>query len=455
MNYSGPWTSRAIALPLIVFITAFLALGSAFAQVQSEMRVFSDSFISPAFEATQKTSYQFVGAKLKSAAFAEEDLKMDISGGVALGAPLLNYLNIGEFYAQNRQSQTESFYLGRKRMLWSELDARWDLGVWEPLFKWNPLSPERQGLTGLFWQVDKPYYTLMLFASPFYLPDQGPSFEIQNGSFIRGNPWFRRPPESIRIWEEATGIDYTFQKPNETEVVLQNSFGMKVSGGDPEGFRGQLSYVYKPMNQLAIGYEGNLDVSQLKGAVEIQPQVVYHSLVGADASYNFSRLRLGFSGLADRPNKEKVFEEQWTHPEFSDALLVSSYIEWRTNSWGLILQHLDIFGGKVTETGDLASPNRAALMTRYPFQQAQQLSVMTNYQFRQGRRLVAKLTVTHSDRNNFDLVQLSSRLRLSDLWSVFGEMQMVRAGNVTISNQNEISQFVNNDRLLIGAAYVF
>ncbi|WP_415061984.1 hypothetical protein [Bdellovibrio sp.] len=440
---------------LLGMLLTLLGPLSAFAQVQTEMRLFSDSFISPSFEATQKTNYQFVGAQIKTDPFSDENLKMDVAGGVAMGAPLLNYLNISEFYVQNRQNETETFYLGRKRMLWNELDARWDLGVWEPLFKWNPLSPERQGLTGIFWQVDKPFYTLMLFASPFYLPDQGPSFEIENGSFVKGNPWFRRPPESIRIWSEATAIDYRFEKPNEAQVVLQNSFGLKLSFGDPQGLRAQVGYTYKPANQLAIGYEGNLDVGQLKGAVDLQPQVYYHSLAGMDVTYKVQHIRMGISGMMDRPNKDNIFEEKWTHPLFEDAFLVSPFIEWNNGRWGVTLQHLEISGGDVKEEGELANPNRAALMTRYPYQQAQQIAFLTNYDFGKSRRLVGKLSYTHSQKNDFDLIRLSSRFRLSNLWSLIGEMQMVKAGALTASNQNEIAQFVNNDRLMIGAAYVF
>lgn len=446
---------RALFFVFLTTTVLFFWSGPLWAQVQTEMRLFSDSFLSPDFEATQKTNYQFVGAQLKTDPFTEDILKMDISGGVALGAPLLNYLNISEIYVQNRQSETETFYIGRKRMLWNELDGRWDLGVWEPLFKWNPLSPEHQGLTGLFWQVDKPFYTLTLFASPIFVPDQGPSFEIENGSFVRGNPWFRRPPESIRIWSEATAIDYRFDRPNESQVVIQNSFGMKLTFGDPQGLRTQLSYANKPANQLAVGYEGNLDVSKLKGAVDLQPQVFYHSLTGLDVTYRSDKFRMGLSSLLDRPNKDMTFESKWTHPVLQDALLVSPFVEWSNGSIGWSLQHLEVYGGKVSEKGDLADPKRAALMVRYPFQQAQQVAFIFNQTLGKKRRLLSKISLTHSEKNSFDLIRVSARLRLSGLWSLVGEAQLVRADMLTPENQNEIAQFVNNDRFMLGAAYVF
>jgi hypothetical protein len=455
MNCEYQHPSRGSILFAIMAALFLLGPISALAQVKTEMRLLSDSFVSPDFEATQKTNYQFVGAQLKTDPFTDEVLKMDLSGGVALGAPLMNYLNIGEFYVQTRQGDEATFYLGRKHMNWSELDARWDLGVWEPLFKWNPLSPERQGLTGLFWQVDKPYYTLSLFGSFLYIPDQGPSFEIENGSFVKGNPWFRRPPESIRIWQEATAIEYNFEKPDESQIVLQNSFGMKVSVGDPQALRAQLSYAYKPSNQLAIGYDGNLDLSKQKGVVDLEPQVFYHSLIGADVSYRVDGFRMGVSGIYDRPSQDQIFEEKWTHPVFEPATLISPFVEWSNARWGMSIQHIDILGGKVTEVGEYANPERAPLMTRYPYYQAQQIALMTNWGFKKNRRLVSKLSLTHSEKNDFDLIRVSARFRLSGLWSLMGEAQLVKAGPATVDNQNEIAQYVNNDRVMLGAAYAF
>lgn len=443
-------------IKLIIALWALISPPAVFAQVRTEMKVFSDSFISPDFEATQKTSYQFVGAQLKTDSLAQTPLKMNIYGGVAVGAPLLNYLNISEFYVQTHQNQEESFFIGRKMSQWNELDARWDLGVWEPLFKWNPLSPERQGLTGLFWQIEKPRYSMMLFASPFYVPDQGPSFEIENGSFVKGNPWFRRPPESIRIWSQATQIDYRFQRPEESQIVLQNSFGGRLAFGDTkQGLRTQLSYAYKPMNQLSLGYQGSLDMGQLKGVVDLQPQVIYHSLAGADLTYKTNSLTLGVSGMWDRPMKEAGFTEEWTYSVFSDAVLVSPFVEFRQSAWGLTLQHLDIFGGKITEKGELADPARVPLMSRYPYQQADQLSVLTNFNLGKSRRLQTKVSYLYSAKNEFELIRMQARLRISAMWSFISEAQLVKAESLSAENQNEIAQFVNNDRLMVGAAYVF
>lgn len=455
MPFGSRFLARIFFKSLFGIVLSTLSPFRAVAQVQTEMRFYSDSFISSDFEATEKNNYQFVGAQLKTDSLSQDVVQMNITGGVAVGAPLLNYLNISEFYFQSSQTDDEYFYFGRKRMHWNELDSRWDLGVWEPLFKWNPLSPEHQGLSGIFWQANKPMYSLMLFASPFYIPDQGPSFEIQDGTFVRGNPWFRRPPESIRLWSEATAIDYRFNMPDEVQIVMQKSFGTKVAFGNPNGLNAQLSYIYKPSNQLAIGYDGNLDVGKLKGAVELKPQVFYHSLTGADVSYRIGETHFGLSAIWDNPDNNDHFDEKWTHPLFNDAMMWTPFFQWSGRFWSVSFQHLDVIGGEVTESGDLADPRRAALMVRYPFQQAEKLTLTSHHYFRKNRQVQSKLSLTHSQKNDFDLLQASARVHLSPAWSVLGEMQLVRAGIPKPDNQNTISQFVNNDRMMLGAVYVF
>lgn len=445
---------KRIWMLISLFVGISTSYSVAQAEMVSEMKLFSDSFVSPAFEATEKSSYQFLGANIKTGNFSDDVVKMDVSGGVAMGAPLLNYFNISELYVDVQTGDADRLYIGRKRLLWSELDTRWDLGLWEPLFRWNPLAPEHQGLVGLFWQVDRPYYTVTLYGSPFFVPDQGPSFEIKNGSFVRGNPWFRRPPESIRIFSENTQIDYHFDQPNESEIVMHSSFGGKISFGDPKGFRLQASYIYKPSNQLAIGYDGTLDIPADRGDVELQPQVFYHSLAGLDLTYKITNWRFGLSAIHDRPNQDDIFDSRWTHPTFESATLITPFIEWENPLMAFTLQRLDVIGGKVTEVGEFAKKDRAPLMNRYPFRQATQVAALSSFNFGQGRRLFLKGSYIQSDLNDFKILRLNSRLKLSSLWSMFGEAQLVEAGPVTVSNQNDISQFVNNDRVLLGVSYV-
>jgi hypothetical protein len=441
-------------------LLAFLGLGvfgtNAEAQLRSDIRLFSDSFISPAFEANQKANYQFIGMSLKSNPFTEDAIKMDIEGAVAFGAPLLNYLNISEAYFQNKQSDSEKLIIGRKLMNWNDLDARWDFGLWQPLFQWNPISAEQQGLSGIFWQAERPDYAITIFASPIFIPNQGPTFEVADGAFVRGNPWFRRPPESVRIIEEVTQVEYNFERPDETEVVLHTSYGARLSFGNAESLMAQLSYLYKPSNELAIGYSSVLDTSRLRGLVDLKPQVFYHSLSGFDVSHRVGMLRYGASAVLDRPQKDLEFEDKWTHPEFKDAVLTSPFIELIGSHFTFSLQSLNVYGGEVTEVGDdIATQDRAPLTIRYPFQQAVKLALDTRHLLKNNRRLTTRTSYTISDKNDFEYLQWKLNYRLSSLWTGFTELELVRASDMTAQNQNEIAQYKNLDRFMIGAAYVF
>lgn len=446
---------QAVFLLILVLISSLGVSLEAKAEIRTEMKLFSDSFISSSFEATEKTNYQFIGAHLKTLEPSEDILHLDIAGGAAFGAPLLNYLNFSEFYVDLPIAEEQSLSIGRKRDNWSDLDARWELGIWEPLFKWNPLSPDRQGLLGVFWDVDKKDFGISLFASPLYLPDEGPSFEIENGQFVNGNPWFQRPPDTLRLFNETARIQYRFEKPNESQIVLQRSFGGKLRLGDPQALRFQLSYMYKPANQLALGYDGVLDIPTNSGIVDLQPAVFYHSLTGADLSYKLGHFRFGTSVTIDRPSQSKIFEDKWTHPVFEDATLWSNFIEFEMRSFKTYLQRLDITGGRTREEGDLASPNRRAMMVRYRFYQATEVGLVGQYAFSRHRRLTSGISMARSDQNDFSLVKFNGKLKLSQLWALYSELQLISAGPLTQENQNEIAQFANNDRFLVGVIYVF
>lgn len=440
---------------MALFSGLWLLGGMAQAQLRSDLRVFSDSFISPAFETNQKTNYQFAGLSLKSSPYLDEAIKMDIEGAVAFGAPLLNYLNISEVYYQARLSENEKITFGRRLMTWNELDSRWNFGLWQPLFQWNPLNSQPQGLSGLFWQADRENYAVTIFASPIFIPNQGPTFEISNGTFVRGNPWFRRPPESIRIFQEVTQVDYNFERPNETQVVFQTSYGARLMFGSPEAMMAQFSYMYKPSNELAIGYDGLLDTGKLRGLVNLKPQVFYHTLSGLDLAHRFGSIRYGVSGVYDRPQKDIEFNERWTRPEFKDAALVSPFVEFMAPKFVVSLQSLNVYGGEVQEVGDMASADRAALTMRYPFQQAYKISLDTRHVLKNMRRLTTRVSYTLSSKNDFEYIQWGLNYRLSSLWTAFTELELVRAGELSAQNQNEIAQFKNLDRFMVGAAYVF
>ncbi|MFP5519554.1 MAG: hypothetical protein ACLGGX_06595 [Bdellovibrionia bacterium] len=424
-------------------------------QVVSELRLFSDSFVSTNFAATEKSDYQFFGAHLKTDPSEKAHMQMDISGAVAFGAPLLNFINISEFYYLQDLTSEQKLIIGRHKYDWSRLDRDWNFGLWEPLFKWNPLAAQRQGLSGIFWNVHRPQFQLTLFASPLYIPDQGPSYEISEGKFVRGNPWFRSPPEEIRIFGENTRINYNILTPNEADIVLQSSYGGRLLLGSSDSFLATLSYMYKPANQLALGYDGQLSLNSSSGEVEVQPAVFYHSLLGGDISYRWQHFEMGVSSSLEKPQNEKLFEEGWTVPTFTEATLTSVFasFEWRNTVFAV--QWLDVQGGQVQEVGEFASSERRALTTRYPFRSAGQVSIKNQLRFSKGRGLTTQVSALNSPGEGFSLVRGQAQAELSRLWSFYGELQFVKQEKDIETVTSELAQFANNDRFMLGVSYVF
>jgi len=442
----------------IFIVLSLLAGAQALAQaLTSELRLQQDSFVSPNFEATSKNNYQFMGLHLRSREPGKSIINIDLRGLFAFDAPQMNSLNVPDLYYMNEQEiDRTTLVIGRKREKWSELDDRWNLGVFEPVYKWNPLNPENQGLTGLFWFVEKESTSFTIYASPLYIPNQGPSFEInEQGEFVRSNPWFRRPPDSIKIFQEVSKLEYDFQKPNEASVVMQSSFASRLTIGEKEGFQAQASYAYKPMNQLALAYDGVLDISKDRGTVELLPLVVFHALTGLDMKYARKSWRIGISAIYDKPQTEVSADPRWTTPVFSDALLTTPFIDLDLGPIGVTLQRLQINGGEVKEKGPLSSPTRASISNNYPYREANQISLRTRLRFQQERVLRTQLAYIQSGFHKFDLLRWDAGLRLSRFWNLYSELQLVKAQTVEQGNFNEIADLANNDRWMIGVGYVF
>lgn len=444
----------------LLFLMLFLAFAApSSAQVVSKFSLVNDSFISSAFEASEKSSYQFFTGQLKTDPKTAENFYIDLSAGYAFGAPLLSYINATELYVSPQLVEKSKVIFGRKLLDWSELDRRWTLGIFEPTFLWNPLSPKPQGLTGIFWSFDEQFYGAHLFLSSLYLPDQGPSFEIVNGRFEKGNPWFRRPPEFINLNGVYTSIDYTIRTPEMSEVIFRQSFAGNLRVGEKNGLRGVFSLASMPSNQVAKTYKGVINTQELRGEVEVIPVIYEHILASGDFVYEIENVEGGVSVIYDNPS-QPTYSDGFTHPKFSAATLVSPFVELRfrgsrSSVWKLGLQALAISGSGVEDIGPDASEDRGSLTSRYPFSQAVELYGAMSLRFSKRQRILSKISYMQSDENKFSVIKWNNLWSLDSHWDLITDLVLVEAADVTRDNQNDISQFKNHDRLIIGASYAF
>ena len=263
------------------------------------------------------------------------------------------------------------------------------------------------------------------------------------------------PPKTFQPFpgsSASSDIRYQVKKPSESEVVSQTSLGgaLEKTIGDHVLLRG--SYFYKPMNQLTLGYDGVYNTGTNTGEVEILPQVGYHRVNAADVIYKFEKFRMGVSYIKDQPDPVK-FEPEWTAPVLSTAHIYSAFVEFGFSKQIMKLEYLTMTGGNVTEVGEFASPDRAPITSRYPFHEAARIRYEFQLPFAHRQSLGMKMAWTHSDLNQFDLIQVKGKYIISKRWQAYADMQLVKAKPIDSENANEISPHENNDLFMVGMSY--
>ena len=362
--------------------------------------------------------------------------------------------------------------VGRRLETWSALDRNWDLGLWEPLNRFDALRPIDQGLTGAFIEAGTGPVKLVLFASPIFIPEQSGNFSLQNGKFRTSSPWFVEPTDRLILFSETTQVQYDMRTPTTGSVISHASGGALLRYGDmAKGFHAQTSYAVKPRNQLSTPFEGSLNLTDTMSyaAVQIEPQVIYHQIAGAELGYvsvnaegrkNFA---IGMSALIDMPVNVEA-GPNLTYQDLDPLLLLSPRVLVgfdiaRSSDVELALSYLSSTGGGFVMRGPFAS-DKAVFGTRVPFREAVALD---------GRLAIGKgrrMTLTVGGRWLEELAESGSLLSADASldFSMNGQSQDWRVslmGDVLGSrlppneNLGYVSRYRGNDRWMSQLRFIF
>lgn len=423
----------------------------------SEMRVSLRaeglSFISEDFENTEQKTFGFFGASLKSDAKRMDLFIVDLTGMYAYGQSALSYLNIREIYFNYQIDPGSKLYVGRKIDNWSQLDTTWNLGFYNPQFRWNPIVPESQGLTGIFYEKNENSWRLSLFASPVFIPDQGASYELKDGKFENSNPYFQNPPQNIIFQGNIVlPIDYKIEKPETSDVVFQTSYGAQLEVGQRQGFYASLSGIHKPANQLSLGYR--VPVKVARAQVEIVPKVYFENNFAGDFGYRGDWGSGLFSVLYSRPRAAsydaKPNELAYNVPEFSDSTSFGPQVNFDLKPFRLGLAYLDTSGGDVREVGPDASEARAALSQRFLFRQAYQAEISYADIFQKTYRLESTFQYRASTKDEFKQIHFRQQFKIKGPWAFWGDVLLIETADETRSN---MGPYRNLDQVFIGVTY--
>lgn len=362
--------------------------------------------------------------------------------------------------------------VGRRLETWSVLDRAWDLGLWEPLNRFDALRPIDQGLTGAFVEAGTGALRLVVFASPIYIPEQGGSFSLQNGKFRSSSPWFVEPTDRLILFSETTQVQYDLRTPSTGSVIAHPSGGVLLRYGSfQDGFHAQTSYAIKPRNQLSTPFEGSLNLTDTTSFafVQIEPQVIYHQLAATDVGYGLvssdgeRSFSVGVSALYDMPINEEA-PARLTYQDLDPLLLLSPRVAFgfgigTLTDVELSLSYLSSSGGGFTMRGPFAS-EKNVFGSRVPFREA--VALDGRVAVGRGRRS----TFTLGSRWIEELAEKGSLLSADASldFSVNGQTQDWRVsliGDVLGSrlapneNQGYVSRYRGNDRWMSQLRLVF
>lgn len=431
----------------------------AWGEPQGRVTFSQAGFISPSYQQTLKKDFQLISGGLDTLSDyrheedIDDNLQAQLRGVVVPGVAVMNYLNVSQLFWKQ-----DLLTVGRKKVNWSALDEDYVFGIYQPVFKWNPLQWESQGLTGLFlhWETDEKLpWGLTLFGSPLFIPNQGSGFEVQDGVFQESNPYFHAPPARAFVNGQEFRVNYTIQKPRAEEVVLRQSFAGQVFVGsrDKEGYV-QMSYAYKPMNELNLGFVGYAPPTNNQVNVEILPTVSQHSVASMDLQYTMAPFRVGVSGVRENP-KDPVFEKEWTYATFTPSTLVSPFIEFSDKRAELRFSVLRVEGGESLGFGPDASQAMKFIPQRYPFRNAGLVSAKYQVRLKRQQSLALSTRYLRGEAGEFDLWLSQAVYQWRPGWAFTLVGQMVAVENTALGEKTAFNSYYDNDLLAVGVSYVF
>jgi len=391
--------------------------------------------------------------------FSNSRLWADIGAGGLIGTAGHSYIKVPELYYQaGRFGPIKSFF-GRWKTNWSFADDYWNMGLTQPQFLWDGARPEAQGLTGLF--VDyksSSSFRLTGFLSYVFLPTQGATYTLSDGSLISSNPWFVAPVEAVSFSNELFRLNYEINTPAASDVVFRPSLGLRMSynernlGAFVNGF-----YFLKPRNELLLPFQGNLNLTTFNGDVTVTPVVANHQLLGMDVGYRLENAELNLSWIyegdivLDAPPEASTFPQLPDQNVFSGALSLD--LTPRHQVW---FSYIEVVRDPTTALGVYQDSNVNVFSFRNRFEKAFRLEWRGQFLLREAvPQVESRLAWTQSPESQ--TTWLSGRLAwwLSPSLEVIGQCDLFGSTEEQPDGIDMPSRYQNNDRCLLGGHYAF
>lgn len=383
--------------------------------------------------------------------FSKFDLGLSGQAYYSMNQSFLNYSHLDEL-----NFRFKNIVVGRYRNSWSTSDEYWRLGMFQPMFMWNYLKPEDQGLTGFFFNWKMQNTRLDLFVTPFYIPSQGPSYLVRDGHFESANPWFSNPVNQFLIGNGEFNVRYQVHEPTASDVINNQGLALKFSSLEGNETWWNFGGAYKPANRLELSLMGKGSVESREYDVQIYPYVLYHSLANFEYGWHLQNSDLLMTVVGEWPDAVSVPKN---HSAFQPgrSLMLSPIWVYHLNRMQnrkFSVAYIYRDEQEFSHVGDLILATAASRGSRYFFKNAMSLSF-------QGRP-VPSIPLNLSAQTIYDfgkkgvLILGEVSFNIAPRWSLAMGMETIGVDDDTMSTyQNSFMQFRSNDRIYAGMNYVF
>lgn len=374
-----------------------------------------------------------------------------------------NYINAREAYTRYRLNSWNTVSIGRKLETWSNWEADWNQGVFQPRYMQDKLRPDFAGLTGVFYSTRTESTGFTLAVLPAHIPDLGAHVWIKDNHFYSQNPWFFVPASHFSFHQGDGDIHYSLVQPDAGKVLAHPGVATKFEYQD-DVYGTRVSLAYKPIPTFLLGFPSRqklvLDDNTQYMQLDITPRIVYAGTVNWDNSFHFSGWTWNGSLTYEQPDHD-MGPVGYTSEEVQRAFIWTASLDHALEEEGPHAAHVKVGvfklnGGNAKDGGDFANPSFTKFEPRYQYNEAYMLSLRKPWRGLFQYPLETEAKLIYDRLQNAGVVSLSAGLNLAK--DLRADLQMDWIGVVGQSAEVEDSflwLYRANDRFGMGMTYVF
>jgi hypothetical protein len=247
---------------------------------------------------------------------------MDIKGVAFISNVSSFTVEAGDLYvATSKQWMPHhQLTLGRRVYDFNQMEDEWSLGLWSARFLWNPLSPERIGLTGAFYTYESAKWRILAFGTPLSPPERGFPIRDQDGQLQADSRDYVQPYQELLLMNQPVPIHYAIEYPPLRDLLVRPGGGIQVRYGAKDGIWSSASYGVMPMHQVQMAIDPKFRQSSGVVNATVHPVTLFHHLATFESGYRGEHWSIWGSVSGEGPI-QKSLPVEWQTDPMGPALL--------------------------------------------------------------------------------------------------------------------------------------